>query len=104
MHDVDNHNIKTTNPVNVQHAGVNDMTPFHITTVDLPILGNKNITGHTLPQLQLASIDNDCTAYFNKNHIYIIKNYTIICQDSRDTTNALSKILVPTKTITSTFE
>ena len=87
--DVDNiHKIKTTNPVNVQHVGGNYMKSSHITTLDLHMLGNKNIIGHVLPQLQSASLfligqlcDNDCTAYFNKKH-------------SRDTTNGMWKIPV----------
>ena len=55
--DVDNiHNIKIKNPVNVQHAGGNYMTSSHITTLDLPMLGNKNILGHVLLQLKLVSL------------------------------------------------
>ena len=70
--DVKNHKTKTTNHINVQHAGGNYMTSSHITTLDLPMLGNKNIIGHVLPQLKSASLlsigqlcDHDCTAYFN---------------------------------------
>ena len=41
LRDVKNHKTKTTNPINVQHAGGKYMTSSHITTLDLPILGNK---------------------------------------------------------------
>ena len=108
--DVKNHKTKTTNPVNVQHAGGNYMISSHITTLDLPMLSNKNIIGHVLPQLKSASLlsigqlyDTDCTAYFNKKHVYMSKNKTIILQGSRDNTNVMWKIPIPIKTVPSTL-
>ena len=48
------------------------MTSSHIPTLDLPMLGNKKIIGHVLPDLKLASLlsirqlcDHDCTAHIN---------------------------------------
>ena len=86
------------------------MTSSHITTPDLPMLGNKKIIGHVLPQFKSAFLlsigqlcDHGCTSYFNKKYVYISKNKTIILQDSRDTTNGMWKILVPIKTVPSTL-
>ena len=101
---VHNRKIKTNNPGNVQHTGGKYIKSIHKTTLDLPMLDNENVIGHVLPQLKVVSLlsiyqlcDNECTTYFNKKYVYIIKNKNTILQGSRDTSNGIWKILVPIK-------
>ena len=56
LRDVHNYKIKTTIPINIRLAGGNYMIPFHITALDLSMLGNTNIIVHVLPKLQSASL------------------------------------------------
>ena len=85
------------------------MSSTHTTTMHLPTCIKNNIEGHVLPDLKSASLlsigqfcDNGCSAYFNKNKVYIIHNNTTILEGHRKTSNSMWVIPVPIKSSTAT--
>ena len=93
----------------MKYAGGEIMSSTHTTTMHLPICIKNNIEGHVLPDLKPASLlsiwqfcDNGCSAYFNKNKVYIIHNNTKILEGHRKNSNGMWIIPVPIKSSTAT--